>query len=157
MRICPHCGCGLDPEKGKPRSVAQLKRFFAVLRAMFSHWPDGAEFKPESEEHLRKYVIAKAGHRESTDIAIPETEGEPGVTRLIAVAFESAFKWAGNYAFVRPHPEGGLVRIYKAKSIAFPAMGPAEFSKLNDDVEAVYKAETGLDPDQVLKEEEHAA
>ena len=157
MRVCPHCGCGLDPEKGKPRSVAQLRRFFAVLRAMKSHWPEAAEFQPESEEHLRKWVVCKAGYRESTDVAVPYAEDQPSITRLAAMAIEQAIKAAGAFAFVRPHPDGGLVRVYKAKSIAFPAMGPAEFSKLNDEVEAVYKAETGLDPDQVLKEEEHAA
>lgn len=157
MSHCPHCGCSVDPEKGQPRSVPQLKRFFAVLRAMRAHWPENAEFQPESDEHLRKWAVCKAGYRESTDIAVPYAEDQPSITKLAAMAIEQAIKAAGAYAFVRPDANGGRVRVYKAKSIAFHSMGPAEFSKLNDDVEAVYRAETGLDPDQVLKEQERAA
>ena len=157
MSRCPHCLCDLDPVKGKPRSVEQLKRFFAVLRAMKMHWPEKAEFQPDSEEHLRKWSLVKAGHRETTDIPVPFAEDEPGVTRLAALAIEGAVKAAGAFAFIRPHPGGGLVRVFKAKSIAFDKLGQADFNKLNDEVEAVYKAETGLDPDEVLKQNERAA
>lgn len=53
--------------------------------------------------------------------------------------------------------KGSTLAVYEAKSIAFHKLGQAEFNKLNDDVEAVYKAETGLDPDEVLKQNERAA
>jgi hypothetical protein len=149
---CPHCGCDVDPVKGKPRSLEQLRRFFAVLRAMKHHWPEKAEFQPENEEHLRKWVLIKAGHKETTDIPVPFAEDEPGVTRLAAVAIEGAVAAAGAFAFIRPHPEGGLVRVFKAKSIAFDKLGQAEFNDLNAEVEAVYEAETGLKADQLLKE-----
>lgn len=154
---CPHCLCDLDPIKGKPRSLEQLRRFFGVLRAVKFHWPELAEFQPESEEHLRKWALIKAGHRESTDIAIPFAEEQPSITRNIAMIIEVALKAAGAFPFVRPHPDGGLVRIFRAKSIAFDKLGQAEFNKLNDEVESVYKAETGLDPDEILKQTEHAA
>ena len=55
------------------------------------------------------------------------------------------------------HPSGGMVRVFNAKSIAFEKVGQAEFNALNDAVEEIYRAETGLDPDQVLKESEKAA
>lgn len=154
---CPHCLSDLDPVKGKPRSVEQLRRFFGVLRAMKHHWPETAEFQPESEEHLRKWVLVKAGHRETTDIPVPFAEDQPGLTRLAVTAIEGAVAAAGAFAFVKPHPNGGLVRVFRAKSIAFDKLGQAEFNKLNDEVEAAYKAETGLDPDEVLKQTERAA
>ena len=149
---CPHCGCDVDPVKGKPRSVDQLRRFFAVLRAMYHHWPETAEFRPESEEHLRKWALVKAGHRETTDVPVEFAEDQPALTKLAALMVEAAVKAAGAFAFIRPHPEGGLVRVFKAKSIAFDKIGQAEFNRLNDEVEAVYEAETGLKADEVLKE-----
>ena len=157
MSACPHCLCDIDQVKGKPRSLEQLRRFFGVLRAMKFHWPETAEFQPDNEEHLRKWVLIKARHRETTDIPVFFAENELGLTRETAVVIEGALKAAGAFAFVRSHPNGGMVRVYKAKSIAFDKLGQAEFNKLNDEVEAVYKSETGLDPDTVLKQTETAA
>lgn len=157
MAKCPHCQCDLDPAKGKPRSLDQLRRFFAVLRAMKMHWPERAEFQPESEEHLRKWALVKAGHRETADIPCEWATDRPSLTKLASLAIESAIQAAGTYAFVRPDSNGGRVRVFKAKSIAFDKLGQAEFNRLNDEVEAVYRAETGLDPDEVLKQQERAA
>lgn len=151
MSTCPHCGCGLDPVKGKPRSLDQLRRFFGVLRGMFSNWPEAAEFQPESEEHLRKWVLCKAGHRDATDIPVEFADSEPGVTRLAGLAIEMAIKAAGAFAFVRADSNGGRVRVYRAKSIAFDKLGQADFNRLNDEVEAVYLAETQIKADDVLK------
>ncbi len=157
MSKCPHCGCDVDPVKGKPRSLEQLRRFFGVLRAMKLHWPEKAEFQPENEEHLRKWALIKAGHRESTDVPVAWAEDQPALTKLASLSIEGAVKAAGAYAFVRAHPSGGLVRVFRAKSIAFDKLGQAEFNRLNDEVEAVYAAETGLNPDEVLKQSERAA
>lgn len=157
MPKCPHCGCDTHPEKGRPRSLEQLRRFFGVLRAIKLHWPESAEFQPDSEEHLRKWALVKAGHRETTDIAVPYAEEETSLTKLIAITIEAAVRAAGGFAFIRPHPDGGMVRVFKAKSIAFPNLGQAEFNALNDSVEDVYRAETGLEPEEVLKQTEAAA
>ena len=152
MKACPHCGSEI--EGGKPRSIDQLRRFFGMVRAMFAHWPDSAEFQPDTPEHLRKWALIKAGHREATDIDIAASASQ---TKILAAAIEGALKAAGAHAFVRPDPHGGRVRIFRAKSIAFAHLGQAEFNRLNDEVENVYRAETGLDPDEVLKEQERAA
>lgn len=124
---------------------------------MFHHWPEHAEFRPESEEHLRKWVLIKAGHREATDIPVDWTEDQPALARLASLAIEASVKAAGAFAFVRPHPEGGMVRVFRAKSIAFGSLGQADFNRLNDEVEAAYRAETGLEADVVLKQTENAA
>mgnify|MGYP005606360083 FL=1 len=153
---CPHCQCDIDG-KGKPRSVEQLRRFFAMLRAMFSHWPESSDFRPESEEHLRKFVLVKAGHRETVDVPVAFAEDQPGLTKLASLAIEAALKAAGAYAFIRPHPEGGLVRVFKAKSIAFDKIGQAEFNALHDAVDTVYASETGLDPATAVREHEQTA
>jgi hypothetical protein len=135
----------------------QLRRFFGMLRAMFKHWPEGAEFQPDSAEHLRKWALIKAGHREATDIPLEWAEEEPSITRLTSLAIEFAIMAAGSYAFVRPDANGGRVRVFTAKSIAYAKLEQPAFNQLNDEVDAVLRAETGLDPSQVLTEEEKAA
>ena len=52
-----------------------------------------------------------------------------------------------------PRWKGNTLAVYEPKSIAFKSMGQAAFNKLNDEVEAVYKAETGLDPETLLAEQ----
>ena len=149
---CPVCG---HEFKSHARSVEQHRRFFALLRAMYRHWPESSEFQPESEEHLRKWVLIKAGYREITEIPVEFADRE--TTRLLSFAIESAIRASGSYAFVRPDLNGGRVAVFRAKSIAFGKMGQAEFNRLNDAVEEVLRAETGLEPDAVLREEERAA
>ena len=149
MTKCPHCLCDLDPIKGKPRSVEQLRRFFAVLRSMYFHWPESAEFQPHTEEHLRAYVICKSGRGQ-----IVATEQLPPIADVDARAEMKAIISRAYSADLRKFPrwKGNTLAVYEPKSMSFKSMGQAAFNKLNDEVEAVYKAETGLDPDQLLKE-----
>ena len=146
---CPHCLCDLDPVKGLPRSVEQMRRFFGVLRVMFFHWPESAEFQPHNEEHLRAYVICKSGRGQ-----IVATEQLPPIADVDARAEMKAIISRAYSADLRKFPrwKGNTLAVYEPKSMSFKSMGQAAFNKLNDEVEAVYKAETGLDPDQLLKE-----
>lgn len=154
---CTNCGCVLEPaSKGKSRSLPQHARFFGVISTAYDQWPEANEFQPESVDHLRAYLICKAGYRDSTDIAAPYAEDEPGLTRLIALSIEAAIVAAGGFAFVRHHPDGGVVRVYKAKSLKFKSMGHQEFCALSNAVDDVLRAE-GLDPDVLAKERECAA
>ena len=138
---CPHCLCDLDPIKGKPRSLDQLRRFFAVLRSMYFHWPESAKFQPHGEEHLRKWVLCQAGHRRVVKTLTLPGANNPG--RLEAMQkFADELLDMGN-RFGRW--KGATLAVYEAKSIAFDKLGQAEFNRLNDEVEAVYKAEADLD------------
>ena len=153
MSKCPHCQCELHGEKGKPRSPEQLRRFFGVLRAMHDHWPESASFQPHCTEHLRKWVLCAAGHRVVVKtMTLPNTDNASLAAAMMAIvedllAMDNRFgRW-----------KGMTFSVYEAKSIAFHKLGQAEFNALNDAVEEIYRAETGLDPDQVLKESEKAA
>lgn len=149
---CRWCGCEQD-DKAKPRSVEQLRRFFGVLRAMFAHWPESAEFQPHSEEHLRKWATCMAGHRRVVQTLTLPASDNP---KLIAAMMEFAEKLLEmDNRFGRW--KGRTLAVYEAESISFKTLGQAAFNKLNDEVEAVYAAETGLDPEQVLKNHEGAA
>lgn len=150
---CPHCQSGLDPVKGKPRSLEQLRRFFGVLHAMYAHWPESAEFQPHSEDHLRGWVLCMAGHRVVVKTLIMPRTSNPALMASMMQFAETLLEMDNRFG----RWKGSTLAVYEAKSIAFHKLGQAEFNKLNDDVEAVYKAETGLDPDEVLKQNERAA
>ena len=79
---CPSCGVDLaEPQKKwKRRSVPQHRRYFALVRAAYYHWPEKHELKPQSEEHLRKWLQAKAGHR------VVETVDTEGMTQEQSLA-----------------------------------------------------------------------
>jgi len=149
---CPHC-LGDIEKKTKPRSLEQMRRFFAVLRAMYAHWPESAGFQPHSEEHLRKLATCMAGHREVIKtMTLPQTDN-PSLAAAMMGVVEALLEIDGRFG----RWKGMTFAVYEAKSIAFHKLSQAEFNKLNDEVEAVYASETGLDPETVLKEHERAA
>ena len=138
---CPVCGY-VQSKNGRPRSVDQLRRYFALIRAAFTHWPENSERQFSSEEELRAFVAAQ----------IPLV-GLPRDKALMVV--EASIRAAGSYCIPTLH-KGNMV-IWKPKSIAFHKMGPAEFNLLSDAVSTVIEQETGLKVEQLLKEHEAAA
>lgn len=150
--VCPTCGS----EKKSPRSVEQHRRFFGVLRAMYANWPERHEFQPENETHLRKWILCKAKYRTVETLTLPQTE-DVGLAAQMMMFAEKLLMTArrGGYSFARWR--GLTLAIYEAESIAFDKLAQDKFNRLNDDVEAAYLAETGLNADQLLQETERAA
>lgn len=145
---CPHCGCEIEKSK---RSHPQLGRYFARLKAMFHHWPDTHDRQFSNENEFRAWIQMKAGYRDIVlDMPMSGIKGE--VAAMIAT---TVLRSAGSYA-VAAAVKGRLV-VLKPRSIAFHKMGPKEFSRLVDDVDAAYRNETGLDPDDVTRQTETAA
>lgn len=153
MHCCPECGAILT----KGRSAPMHRRFFALIEAAFTHWPESASFRPDDAEHLRKYLLCKAGYRQSKEIEVAYSEGNPTITRETALAIEAALKEAGSHAFIRPHPDGGSVAVYRARSIAWDKLDQKAFGPIAEAVETIIEAELGCDADTLLKETERAA
>lgn len=148
---CKVCGCAVDgPTKGAPRSLDQLRRFFAVIRAAFHHWPETSARQFANEEELRAYVQMKAGYREIA-AKIP-LAGVNSQRALILV--EAAIRAAGSYAMPVLHNDE-LV-IFKPRSISFAKLGHTDFCRLNDAVETVIEQEVGVPVETLLKEHEGA-
>jgi len=133
----------------KPRSLPQHNRFFALVAAAFHQWPErGAgdnRFRPDSEDHLRAWLLCKAGHRH---IATFHTDADAdSVAALIPIVFlmmanKHAWSWR----------DGDDIKVCVAKSQSFAAMTHQEFCALSDAVEEVIRVETGLDPEALLRE-----
>lgn len=147
MRPCPHCLSPLeDDPKGAPRSLEQLRRYFALMRAVYFHWPESHEHQFSNVEECRKYLQMKAGHRE-IGASIPLSGMKPEKAMFLA---EAAIRAAGSYAL--PVIHGSTLVVFVPKSIAFHKMGHAEFCALNREIDEVIREETGLDPEQCLAE-----
>lgn len=145
---CPHCGGDLTNAK---RSVPQHRRYFAMVRAYFHHWPENHETQFASEEECRKWLQMKAGHRVIA-ARIPLAGINKDKAAMIA---EAAIRAAGSFAV--PVVHGTDLVVFVPKSIAFGKLGHQSACALFDDVAAVAEAETGLNAETVMKEMENAA
>lgn len=133
---CPECGCDLAPKKR--RSVPDHRRLFALIRQAHDNWPEGHDFQPESPEHLRAWLVCKAGWREATAYDL----GDRADAAVVALALQAGIKAARGVGFVRV--VGRSVAVITPKSIDFRSMGQAEFGLLRDAVECVIEEETGI-------------
>lgn len=144
MSPCPHCGCDLEPrKKGKPRSVQHHRRYFAVVRAAHSHWPESHRFQPASEEHLRKWLQAKSGHHEITTLDTADMTREQAVVALAGVIAKAA-----PYHFVSA--SGAKLHVIQSRSIDFDTLPHLAACALFDAVADVIEAETGLKVSQIM-------
>lgn len=154
---CPECGFVFDTKiSGKPRSLPQHKRLFGLLNVAFSNWPEGHEFQPANKEHLRKWLIAKAGHYDTRTFELPET-GNP---LLMAAMMEFAENLLevdedGGHRFGRWH--GSTLTVFIPKSMAFEKLPHREACKLFDEIDAIVHEVIGVPADKLLKESEKVA
>jgi len=135
---CPHCGGDLTPPKqGKPRSVPQHKRYFALVKAAHSHWPHDHRFKPMNDERLRKWLQAKSGY------AVVKTVDVGSMTKdqaVLAIAAELAT--ADPIHFTSATVD--TFYVIESKSIDFNTLPHLEACALFDAVADTIEAETGL-------------
>lgn len=140
--FCPHCGADLGNDKY--RSTSQLRRYFAIIKAAFFHWPDRLQFS--DVEELRKYLQVTAGYKEVSSVT---DLGKMSKDMALLIA-EAAIKATGNYAL--PEIHGDTLVVFKPKSISFKKMPHSEFCELSDKVEGLIRSEIGVDADKVLRE-----
>lgn len=140
---CPACGYVPEKPKGKPRSVPQHKRYFAMIRAAFSHWPEKHRFQPITEERMRKWLQAKAGHAVVNTI---DTDGMTSAQTVAALA--AAIMSADPVHFVSA--TGTRLHVIQSMSINFDTLPHLAACALFDDVSQVIEAETGLKVEQIM-------
>lgn len=148
---CPSCGHVFEERESKRRSVPQHRRYFGIIKAAFLHWPAAHAFQPRDAEHLRKWLQVRAGRFAVRKTARIESADPAKVYALIKAFLDGA----GSDLFLELH-DNRIVEL-QAETICFDAMGPADFSRLKDEVCAVIETEIGISADQLLKETERAA
>lgn len=151
MTTCPLNTCPLRTN----RSSSDHRRFFGLVGVAYHHWPEKHDFQPDDEDHLRKWLLIKAGYRTITPIAADYAENQPALQRLVLLSVEGAVRAADNHAFVRL--QGDTIYVFAAKSIAFKKLKRAEWNELRDKVEAVIANEMNMTAETLLKEHGRAA
>jgi hypothetical protein len=134
----------------KPRSYEQHKRYFAVIEAVLSHWPENHPRQFANKTALRKWLQMKAGHHTTKAV---DLYGIPATKAQLIV--QSALDASSPYSESAVH--GRHLVIFTPVSINYDTLGHREFCALNDEVDGIIRAETDLDPDRVLRETEAAA
>lgn len=144
---CPCCETSFDPEKSKTaRSTPQHRRFFALCRQAFFHWPESNKHQFTDENECRKWLQMRSGWR---DIAARIPVVGLNMDRLVVI-IEAAFKAVGVTAVLVGY-KGDLI-IWTPQSIAYAKMEHSEFCKLNDAVETTIEQEVGVKVEQLLTE-----
>lgn len=149
--FCPGCGLDLTPER-RGRSTPQHRRFFAIIKAAYLHWPPSAEFRPRNADHLRYYLEMRADHCTVTTTARIRSADPEKVYQLVR-----AFLKHSEDERLFADLDGDLLVQKRTKSISYEAMDSRDFSRLKDDVCDIIKAETGMDAELLLRETEKAA
>lgn len=151
---CTVCGHRAKDDADE-RSLQQHKRFYGVVKAAFDQWPEASEFRPESIDHLRQWLICAAGPqwRDATTQDVPAPLRNAAIAGFVDVLAHSVADRTARYPFPRVNTWTWKATIYTAKSIKFAKMPHMEFNALSQAVDDVIKAEIGVDPDQLLKEE----
>lgn len=150
---CPECGSVFPVNSKHKRSSPQHRRFFAVCRAAYIHWPElDQDFRPRNEDHLRYWLTAEAGK----------------FTVTKTVRFESVDPVKG-YWVMRAlldnceddrmflELDGDVLIQKRALSVAHDAMDQKEFNELQDAVEALLQERFGFSVEKLLIETERAA
>lgn len=134
----------------KPRSIDQHRRFFSLMKAVYDQWPEAHRFQPDNAEHLRAWLLVRAGHH-TVHTFSPDGD-QDSFAKWVPVIIATM---TGKHAWCRAH--GSELHVCVPLSIAFDKLEHKAFCKLNDDVDEVIRLDTGLDPDKLLKEAEAAA
>lgn len=140
---CEFCGHA-QGDTIDPRSLVQLRRYHAMIRAAYDNWPEAHEHQFANVHECRAWLQMKAGARE-IGAQIPLA----GMTKERAMMLaEASLRGGGSYAM--PVMHGDVLVIFRPKSISFAKMTHHEFCRLSDAVEDVIRGVLGVDAEQLL-------
>lgn len=146
-KSCPHCGGLLS----KPRSEADHRRFFALVAAAFEHWPELHDFQPDSAEHLRAWLLCKAGYRDTAVFQLPETDDHVMMAQMMEFA-ERLLDHAGDERHTFGRWSGSTFYVHRPRSIAWHMLSQRDFARIRSAVEEIIEAEVGVSADKLLSE-----
>jgi len=134
---CPECGCVIKDDK--PRSNPQHRRFFGMIAAAYHQWPEQfKEFQPLDAEHLRAWLLIKAGHRhvEHVDVNVEQLSNRE--LALMKRAYESPVRVRRAkkvYRFWRIYQ--GIAVVLEPLSVSFDEMAHDKACKIMNEVDDI--------------------
>lgn len=147
QKACPHCGALLT----RPRSEADHRRFFALIAAAYHQWPELHDFQPDDAEHLRAWLLCKAGYKDTAVFDLPDTDDPVMLAQMMAFA-EQLLDNAGDSRHTFGRWIGSTMYVHKARSIAWDKLSQKGFAPIREAIEDIVSYEIGVPADQLLRE-----
>jgi hypothetical protein len=139
------------------RSTPQLRRYFAMLKAFYHHWPEAHPEQFYDADHFRKWAQMKCGHFRVQRLPFAQAGALGNVKQRerLKLFAEAMFGAAGVHAW--PVAQGETLAIYTPKSVSYDKLSHGEATRLFGDVESFLERETGLNAHQVMEAHANAA
>ena len=134
-------------QRGKPRSGEQRRRFFAVVAGTYHQWPEAHAFQPDNAEHLRSWLLVKAKHCVINTFQLESDAEAAQFAKLIPIITALMLK---KHSWCRA--KGDEIHVCVPLSISYEDCGHNLFTHICADVDEIIRTETGLDPEQILRE-----
>lgn len=151
-RHCHECGAVQRDDKAlSRRSAPQHRRQFKIFAALHEHWPKSHLFQPRNSEHLRYWLEVQAGH---CDVIYTKQIKSVPADKLAALLTAVLSFSKDKSLFVEV--DADQLVVMQARSISYSELPHREACRLFDAIGDVISAETGIDPEQLLKEADAA-
>jgi hypothetical protein len=136
--ICPTCKQVVP----HPRNYERHKALFGMLKPAFYYWPDPEvePFRPNDAEHLRAWLLVKAGWRESEDLRISGTSSKYATIMAMAFLNRKREKTAVHFEEMK---DG--IRVYWPKSVAYTKCSEDQFRRVLTNVTEIVEEIIGVD------------
>lgn len=130
-----------------PRSNKHHNLFFAAIAQAQMNWPESHEFQPTSIDHLRAWLLCKAGYRHTETHQLESAISAD----LMASVIEKSLEQAGAKGFAVY--KGSTVYVLTPKSISWSKLDQKEFNKISQGVDDVLKSEINMSLDDFKQEQ----
>ena len=150
MSHCPNCGTVIEHARSGP----DHRRFFALISAAFTNWPEHHEHQPANEEVLRAYLLIRAGHIDVVEVEIPTSseESEAERARVRAIVEGACRAVICRLAYYEMRVGDRALQIISAKSIDYATVRKQrEFNGVREAVELIIEDALGRPAEQILK------
>lgn len=141
---CP--SCGFDQGHNHKRSNPDHARTFKMISLAYQNWPEDHDFQPQNAEHLRAWLICKAGPdwRNAQCTFLPDGSREALFAIIRDVLKDNLKKFPILYR------DG--IAVISPKSMSFAAMSQSEFGRLRDAITDVIEHEIGCKVEDLMRE-----
>lgn len=141
-------GVSVKVKAGNGRSSKHHRLFFGAIIKAFMNWPDSHEFKPQDDEHLRAWLLCKAGYRDVTTHELQDAS----MAESVAAMIEASINQSKAHGFAVYN--NNLVYVLTPKSISWGKLPQEEFNKISQSVSDILKAEINMSLDDFKNQEE---
>ena len=144
MNPCPQCP--FVESEHRSRSTPHHRLFFSVIARAFESWPESEKFQPEDAEHLRSYLLIKAGHFTKLDLRCENPDAMSLEDQLRAIIRTISDKPPLMHSY-----EWG-VRIFWSKSMSYSAADRKTFNEVCDKVFEIISVTLGVTIETLKRE-----